>query len=70
MDALLQFNEYEILKNAGKVSQEIAKTLAEGEYEKYRLSEDRRYVSEFKKEVKKIEGLEKSWRTGRKMKPK
>jgi len=68
LDAFLQFNEYEILTNAGKVSHEIAKTLAEGEYEKFRLVEDRSYISDFEKEVKKIEGLEKSGRTGRKKK--
>ncbi len=66
LDAFLQFNEYEILTNAGKVSHEVAKTLAEGEYEKYRLTEDRSYVSDFEKEVKKIEGIEQSGRAGRK----
>ena len=65
LDAFLQFNEYEILTNAGSVSHEVAKTLAEGEYEKYRLIEDRNYVSDFEKEVKKIE---KSERDGRKKK--
>lgn len=69
LEAFLKFNEYEILTNAGRVSHEVAKTLAEGEYEKYRLTEDRSYVSDFEKEVKKIEGLEKPERTGRKKKP-
>ena len=69
LDAFLQFNEYEILTNAGKVSHEVAKTLAEVEYEKYRLTEDRSYVSDFEKEVKKIGGIEQSGRTGQKKKP-
>ncbi len=66
LDAFLQFNEYEILTNAGRISHEVAKTLAEGEYEKYRLTEDRNYVSDFEKEVKKLGGIEPSGRTGHK----
>lgn len=37
LDAFLLFNDYEVLKDAGKVSTEVAKALAEGEYEKYRV---------------------------------
>lgn len=68
LDAFLQFNEYEILTNSGKVSHEVAKTLAEVEYEKYRLIEDRNYVSDFEKEVKRIEGIDQSEHTGLKKK--
>ena len=57
LDGFLKFNEYEILTNAGKVSHEVAKGLAEGEYDKFRLIEDRNYVSDFEKEVKRIEGI-------------
>ena len=32
LDAFLQFNEYEILKDAGKVSHEVAMLLAEEEF--------------------------------------
>ncbi|MGI5860082.1 MAG: RhuM family protein [Tepidanaerobacteraceae bacterium] len=53
LDAFLQFNEYEILKDAGKVSAKVAKELAEGEYEKFRV-EDRLYESDFDREVKKV----------------
>lgn len=35
----------------------LAKNLAESEYEKYRLVEDRNYVSDFEKEVKRIEDV-------------
>lgn len=66
LDAFLKFNEYEILTNAGKVSHDVAKALAEAEYEKYRLVEDRNYVSDFEKEVKRIEGIEKTSRPGKK----
>lgn len=54
MDAFLQFNEYKILKDAGKVSHEVAKKLAEKEYEKYRVIQDKSFESDFDKEVKKI----------------
>ncbi len=35
LDAFLQFNEREILHNAGNVAMEVAKRLAETEYEKF-----------------------------------
>jgi len=54
IDAFLQFNEYKILKDAGKVSHEIAKKLAEKEYEKYRVIQDKNFESDFDKEVKKL----------------
>ncbi len=54
IDAFLQFNEYKILKDAGKVSHEVAKKLAEKEYEKYRVVQDRNFESDYDKEVKKI----------------
>lgn len=54
LNAFLKFSEYEILTNAGKVSHEVAEALALGEYEKYRVEQDRNYVSDFDKEVKKL----------------
>lgn len=54
LDAFLQFNEYQILKDAGKVSHAVAMKLAEKEYEKFRVTQDKNYVSDFDKEVKKI----------------
>lgn len=35
LDAFLEFNEHEILQNAGQVSATVAKQLAEAEYDKY-----------------------------------
>ncbi len=55
LDAFLQFNEYDILNNAGRVGHEIAKTLAEQEYEKFRVRQDRTFESDFDKEVKKLQ---------------
>ena len=54
LDAFLGFNEYEILKNAGKISATVAKKLAEKEYEKFALIQDRNYISDFDKEIKKL----------------
>jgi hypothetical protein len=54
IDAFLQFNEYKILKDAGNISHEIAKKLAEKEYEKYRVVQDKNFESDFDKEVKKL----------------
>lgn len=54
LDAFLKFSEYEILTNVGEVSHEVAAALAEREYEKYRVIQDRNYISDFDMEVKKI----------------
>jgi hypothetical protein len=55
LDAFLQFNEYEVLANAGKVSAEVAKRLAEEQYDKFRVRQDREFESDFEAEVKRIE---------------
>lgn len=49
LDAFLQFNEMEILKNSGKVTAEIAKNFAESEFEKYRIIQDKLFESDFDK---------------------
>ena len=54
LDVFIQFNEKDILKNAGKVSQAIAKAFAESEFEKYRVIQDKNYESDFDKEIKKL----------------
>ncbi|WP_410541880.1 virulence RhuM family protein [Wolbachia endosymbiont (group A) of Pherbina coryleti] len=52
LDAFLLFNDYEVLKDAGKVSAEVAKALAEGEYEKYRVVQDKLHESDFDELIK------------------
>lgn len=54
LDAFLQFNEYEILKDPGKVSAAAAKKLAEKEYETFRVIQDRQFESDFDEVVKNI----------------
>lgn len=52
LNAFLQFNEYDILNNPGKVTAEIAKAFAESEFEKYRIVQDRLFESDFDKLLK------------------
>lgn len=54
LDAFIQFNEYDLLRNSGKVSHDVAKSLAEKEYEVFRIEQDKRFESDFDREVKKI----------------
>jgi len=54
LSAFLNFSEYEILTNAGKISHEVAEALALGEYEKYRMKQDKNYISDFDREVEKL----------------
>jgi len=55
LDAFLQFNEYTILKDAGRVTTDIAKKLAEEQFEQFRVSQDRDYLSDFDDQVKQLE---------------
>lgn len=54
LDAFLKFNEYEVLTNAGSVSAEVAKTLAEDQFIKFRVRQDEAFESDFEREVKRI----------------
>jgi hypothetical protein len=54
LNVFLKFSEYDILTNAGKVSNEVAKELALSEYEKYKKTQDKNYISDFDKQIKKI----------------
>lgn len=54
LDAFLQFNEETVLKHQGKVSHEVALALAENEFEKYRIVQDKLIESDFDKEIKKL----------------
>ena len=54
LDAFLQFNQFEILNNPGKVTAAVARETAEKEYEKFRVIQDKNYMSDFDKEVRKL----------------
>ncbi len=62
LDAFLKFSEYEILTDAGKIFHEVSEVLALEEYEEYRKEQDKNYVSDFDREMKKILGKRKKGR--------
>ena len=47
LELFLKLNEYNILKDNGKIKREIADALALDEYEKYRVKQDQTYLSDF-----------------------
>jgi len=52
----LELSNYPILQDKGKVSALEAKIRAEQEYEIYRVTQDKKYISDFDKEIKRITG--------------
>jgi hypothetical protein len=52
----LELSNYPILKDKGKVSALEAKLKAEEEFDGYRKQQDREYISDFDREVKRIKG--------------
>ena len=54
LDAFLKLNERHILGDAGKVSHEVAEALALEEYVKFSIEQDKNYISDFDREVKKL----------------
>ena len=49
LDNFLQISDYDVLKDAGKVSHEEAEAKAINEYEKFRKIQDRSFLSDFDK---------------------
>lgn len=47
LEVFLKINEYNILKDNGKIKREIADKLALDEYKKYRVIQDQNYISDF-----------------------
>lgn len=47
LEVFLKINEYNILKDNGKIKREIADKLALDEYKKYRVIQDKNYISDF-----------------------
>lgn len=59
----LELSNYPILTDKGKISAEEAKLKAEQEYRAYRKRQDREYISDFDREVKRIMGSHKQEQT-------
>ena len=55
LDSFLSFNEYGVLKDAGKISAEVAKQLALKEYSKFSIIQDKTYISDFDLLIKESE---------------
>lgn len=55
LNSFIEMFDYGILKDAGKVSAEIAKLHAETEFEKYRIIQDRLFMSDFDKYMLELE---------------
>ena len=55
LNGFIQMFEYGLLKDAGKVSAEIAKLHAETEFEKYRVIQDNLFLSDFDKYMLELE---------------
>ncbi|PLX69973.1 MAG: cell filamentation protein Fic [Denitrovibrio sp.] len=60
LNRFIAATDREILKDAGKVSAEIAKAHAESEFEKYRIVQDQLFESDFDKAVKQLEASDKN----------
>lgn len=55
LDIFLQADDREILTGAGRISAQIAKEHAESEFEKYRVTQDKLFESDFDKQLKLLE---------------
>lgn len=53
LERFLGYYRYDILENAGTISTEEAKEKAFAEYDKFRIVQDREYLSDFDQEIKK-----------------
>lgn len=57
LDGFLKINRYELLDNAGKISNEQALEKASREFENFRVIQDKKYISDFDKEMNKIKKI-------------
>ena len=55
LDLFLMADDREVLQDAGKITAKIAKAKAETEFEKYRVIQDRVFVSDFDKYMLELE---------------
>ena len=54
LDGFLRFNEYQVLTDAGRVSHEVAKCLAEKQYAEFRVRQDQEFENDFEESVKSL----------------
>ena len=58
IDRFLTMDDRKLLQDNGRVSAEEAKEFAESEFEKYRIVQDRLFISDFDKEIEGLLGKE------------
>jgi hypothetical protein len=56
LDGLLALDDREILTSAGSIAKEVADTAAVTEYERFRVEQDRKFVSDFDRFAAEVEG--------------
>ena len=49
LDTMLKTNRYDVLQDKGRISAEQAKQFAESEFKKFRIEQDKKYISDFDK---------------------
>lgn len=54
-DLFLMADDREILKDAGKITAEIAKSKAETEFEKYRIIQDKQFIYDYDRYLLELE---------------
>ena len=55
LDLFLMADDREVLQDAGKITAEIAKAKAETEFEKYRVIQDRLFMSDYDRYLLELE---------------
>lgn len=59
LNTMLKTNRYDVLDNKGSISSEQAKEFAEKEFEKFRLEQDKKYISDFDKSLMSVKKVNK-----------
>ena len=54
LDKFLEADDRDILQDSGKITAQMAKQFAESEFEKYRITQDRLFESDFDKDIKQL----------------
>ena len=55
LDLFLTADDREVLRDSGKITAEIAKSKAETEFEKYRIVQDRLFMSDYDKYLQELQ---------------
>jgi hypothetical protein len=69
LDSFLELSDYPVLQDKGKITALEARLKAEGEYEIFRARQDAEYVSDFDREIKRLQGTSAKPKVTRKKKP-